>query len=159
MLTTTTTYDTIYAAYPLTMTAQPAPSLGPTLTTLYAYYGVNPETPAGGVGLTGQLQKVTAPNDATTRYTYDAFGRPASQRRPNVAFAAGASERYTYSDTAQPFKVEHWLRDDSAGDGVLYDYTFYDGLGQVIQTQGEGDASAAAYLVSTRSEASCRERV
>ncbi len=27
---------------------------------------------------------------------------------------------------------------------------FYDGLGQVVQTQGEGDAGAAAYLVSTR---------
>jgi RHS repeat-associated protein len=150
VLTTTTTYDTIYAAYPLTMTAQPAPSLGPTLTTLYAYYGVNPETPAGGVGLPGQLHKVTDPNGATTRYTYDAFGRPASQRRPNVAFAEYASERDTYRDTVQPFKVEHWLREGPGSNDVLYDYPFYDGLGQVIQTPGEGDASAAAYLVSTR---------
>ncbi len=55
-------------------------------------------------------------------------GRPASLRQPNVAFAVGASERYTYSDSTQPFKVEHWRRDDSASDGVLYDYTFYDGL-------------------------------
>ena len=99
------------------------------------------------MGLKGQLQKVSDANGAATRTTYDAFGRSASLRRPNVTFSDGASERYTYTDGNQPFKIEHWLRDDGPGDGLRYDYSFYDGLGQTLQVQGEGEAAS---VVSTR---------
>ncbi|MBK7201759.1 hypothetical protein [Candidatus Amarolinea dominans] len=144
-----TSYDTTFATYATSVTVMPTASLGGmTLTTSYAYYGINAE--AGGVGLKGQLQKETDANGAMTRYTYDAFGRVASLRRPNVTFSEGASERYTYTDMAganQPFKIEHWLRDDGPGDGLRYDYNFYDGLGQALQVEAEGEASS---VVSSR---------
>ena len=146
---TSTSYDATFAAYTTSVSVIPAASLGGmTLTTSYAYYGINAE--AGGVGLKGQLQTETDANGSATRYTYDAFGRAASLRRPNVTFSEGASERYTYTDVAganQPFKIEHWLRDDGPGDGLRYDYNFYDGLGQTLQVQTEGETPS---VVSSR---------
>ena len=146
---TSTSYDTTFGTYPLSVTTTPGAGGGATLTTSYAYYGINPES--GGSGLVGQLQKVTDPNSAVTRYTYDAFGRATELRRPGAgSFTAPASEQYFYHDNSIPFKIEHWLRDDGPGDGLRYDYTFYDGLGQALQAQAEGETSSTASVVSTR---------
>ncbi len=153
-LTTTTTYDNIYYAYPLMVTAQPAPGQGPTLTTIYRYYGINPES--GGFGLVGQFQTSTDPNSAVTRSTYDAFGRLIAVRRPGAGWSHAATEQYTYTMTA-PFTVKHALKDDALSDAVapgaatyLEDWTFYDGLGQVVQTQGEAGQSSNAIVVNNR---------
>ena len=91
----------------------PGPGGGTTLTTSYAYYGINQET--GGSGLRGQLQQETDPNGAATRTTYDAFGRALELRQPGAAFTNPATEQLAYTDAA-PYSVKHALRDDANGD-------------------------------------------
>jgi len=155
VLTITTTYDSLYAAYPLTVTAQPAPSQGPVLTTTIKYYGVNGES--GGGGLPGQVQVVYDANQAATRYSYDGFGRLTEVRRPGAGWSHAATAQYAYSDAPAPFTVRHSVKDDTLADSIppgsatyLEDWAFYDGLGQVVQTQGEAGQSNNAIVVHQR---------
>ena len=152
---TTTTYDGTFATYPLSVTVTPGPGGGTTLTTSYAYYGINQET--GGSGLRGQLQKETDPNGAATRTTYDTFGRALELRQPGAAFTNPATEQLAYTDAA-PYSVKHALRDDANGDTsstatYLDAWTFYDGLGQVLQTQAEGATGSQSVVVSQQANA------
>ena len=152
---TSTSYDTVFGTYPLSVTVMPGAGGGATLTTSYAYYGVNPEP--GGSGLAGQLQQETDPNAAATRYSYDAFGRALALRQPGAAFSNPATEQLTYTDAA-PYSVKHALRDDANGDTsstatYLDAWTFYDGLGQVLQTQAEGATSSQSVVVSQQANA------
>ncbi|MBX7233672.1 MAG: hypothetical protein K1X65_04755 [Caldilineales bacterium] len=150
---TTTVYDATFSVYPLSVTVTPAAGLGgATLTTSYAYYGINAE--AGGSGLTGQVQKATDPNGAVTRTSYDAFGRPLELRRPGAGFGNPATAKIAYTD-AIPFRVEQSQRDDANGDAnanatYLESYSFYDGLGQVLQTQAEGESAGAPVFASSQ---------
>jgi YD repeat-containing protein len=165
--TTTTVYNSHLHAYPLSVTIQPGTanggSGGATLTTSYKYYGINAE--AGGLGWFGQLQSTTDPNGAITSYDYDGFGRVTGIRRPVVnptdytppcsGFTCAATEVYAYADAPAPFTIYHAVRKDTQPDSVAtasyrQDWTFYDGLGQVIQTQAEGATPAQGVLVSTR---------
>jgi RHS repeat-associated protein/uncharacterized repeat protein (TIGR01451 family) len=158
--TTTTSYDSQLHVYPLSVTVQPGAGGGAALTTSYQYYGLNGE--ASGQGLFGQLQSVTDPNGAVTRYRYDDWGRVTELRRPAVdppgysapcsGFACAATEVYGYVNTP-PFTIYHAVRNDAQPDSVTtasyrQDWTFYDGLGQVIQTQVEGATPAQGVLVS-----------
>ncbi|MEI8082864.1 MAG: hypothetical protein WCI74_13585, partial [Actinomycetes bacterium] len=152
---TSTSYDATFGTYPTSVTTTPGTGGGATLTTSYTYYGINPA--AGGDGPKGQLQTVvdpnnTANNEVITRYTYDAFGRALELRQPGAAFANPATEKYAYTDAA-PYRVKHSLRDDANGDTnssatYLDDFTFYDGLGQVLQTQAEVANSSQSAVVS-----------
>ncbi len=157
---TSTSYDTSFGTYPLSVTTTPGAGGGATLTTSYAYYGINPES--GGYGLVGQLQKVVDPNAATTRYRYDGFGRALELRKPGTgSFSAAPSEMWLYADTASPTQVQHRVRADTGlasdppGATVTYleDYTFYDGLGQPLQTQAEVENSGQSAVVSRQSNA------
>ncbi|MDW8101075.1 MAG: RHS repeat-associated core domain-containing protein, partial [Anaerolineae bacterium] len=146
-------YDGTFRAYPLSVAVQPSPGQGPTLTTAYRRYGLNADT--GGAGLVGQLQQEIDPNGAITRYTYDGFGRLTEVRRPGVDFSHPATERYLYTDAPAPRIVRHGVRDDLNGEAspaATYreDWTIYGGLGDVIQTQEEGDQPTESLLVSLR---------
>ncbi len=160
---TTIGYDTGYAValYPVSETVTPAGNPAGALTTGYSYYNLT-GAEAGGSGRAGQLQAVTDPNGAVTRYSYDDFGRLKEVRRPGVEFTESASETYTYSDVpwpdfgaknpAQyPLRVHHALRTDASPDGsgsttYLDDWTYYDGLGQAIQTQTPGTTAGQAVI-------------
>jgi RHS repeat-associated protein/uncharacterized repeat protein (TIGR01451 family) len=152
--TTTTAYDTTFKTYPITQTTTPGAGGGATQTTSSKYYGVNAEGGQGS-GLVGQLQSVTDPNAAVTRLTYDVFGRVTEIRKPGAGWANPATEKYAYTDSPAPLAVKHSLRDDANDDAspaatYLEDWTYYDGLGQVIQTQREAAASNQNILVSTQ---------
>ncbi len=140
---TSTVYDDLFHAYPVSESVTPGAGGGATLTTSYRYYGVN--AASGGSGLTGQLQEVEDANGAITRYSYDTWGRPTALRRPGAGFDNPATETYEYVD-GSPFRVKHGLRNDANGDddanaSYVYDWTYYDGLGQVIQRRSAGDAA------------------
>jgi YD repeat-containing protein len=152
--TTTTTYDATFKTYPVTQITTPGAGGGVTLTTTLKYYGVS-GAEANGSGLAGQLQSSTDPNSAATRLTYDGFGRVTEIHKPGVGWANPATEKYAYTDSPAPLAVRHSLRDDQNGDAsgtatYLDDWAFYDGLGQVVQTQGEAASSSQSILVNTQ---------
>ena len=156
----TTTYDSLSHSQSIAVTSQPPAGQGPALTTTYQYYGFSGQA-GGGSGLHGQLQQQTNANGAVTRYSYDAWGRLTEVRQPGVDFAYPASERYTYRDGANPddpdgvyFRLQHSVRDDAFGDdspNATYreSWAFYDGLGQLIQTQDEATVAEASLASST----------
>ncbi len=151
-MATHTVYDTSFHIYPTTVTVQPGAWGGTTQTTSYRYYGVNAE--AGGGGLVGQVQTITDANGAVTRLSYDAFGRVIEIRKPGAEWSNPATEKYQYTDSPAPLRIMHSLRDDVNGDtsssaSYLDSYTFYDGLGQVVQTQTEIDNEAHSIIAST----------
>jgi hypothetical protein len=87
--------------------------------------------------------------------TYDGFGRVTEIHKPGVGWANPATEKYAYTDSPAPLAVRHSLRDDQNGDAsgtatYLDDWAFYDGLGQVVQTQGEAASSSQSILVNTQ---------
>jgi YD repeat-containing protein len=156
---TTTAYDRDFSAayavalYPFTLTVTPQSAGEQELTTSYRYYGLY-GAEAAGSGRVGQLQATIDANNAYTRYTYDDFGRMIALRQPGAAFSAPASESLSYSDVPYasfgvkdpnlyPLRIRHQVRNDTAGDGnggATYqdEWTYYNGLGQTIQTQKPG---------------------
>lgn len=162
-MTCTTTYDSSFHSYPIAVTVQPGAAGGPTLTTQYFRYGINADKDGNGqelgYGLAGQMQREQDPNTANTRYRYDTFGRLTELRKPGTGtFASAPSEKWTFYDTANPYKALQEVRDDAgnatdlpgtAGITYLQDWAFYDGLGRVIQTH-QTDETGAGILVSTR---------
>jgi YD repeat-containing protein len=165
---TTTSFDRDASAgytvpvYPFSQTVTPQ-NVGETpLTTTFRYYGLY-GAEAGGSGRAGQLQESTDPNLAITRYGYDEFGRLKEVRKPGAPFTAPASESITYSDTPYdafglkdpslyPLRVKHSVRSDTAGDGnggAIYqdEWTYYNGLGQAVQTQKPGMNASQTVVV------------
>ncbi|MBK9095279.1 MAG: RHS repeat protein [Anaerolineae bacterium] len=152
--TTTTAYDATFKTYPVTQTTTPGAGGGATLMTSNTYYGVS-GAEANGSGLAGQLQRSTDPNSAAIRLTYDVFGRVTEIRKPGAGWANPATEKYAYTDSPAPLAVRHSLRDDQNGDAsgtvtYLDDWAFYDGLGQVIQTQQEAASDSQSIVASTQ---------
>lgn len=152
--TTTTVYDTgvddgwpKLFAYPTSVTSLVVN--GRNLTTHYVWDK-----------LVGQVAQVIDPNNAVTSYSYDQWGRVTHVWQPGDDQANGhaATQVFTYSDYAAdsgaPFSVHIAQQDDAgSGDGFHHRWTFYDGLGQVIQTQAEGAAPSQGVLTSTRYDA------
>ena len=146
--TVTTSYDATFGTYPLSVTVTPGTGGGTTLTTSYAYYGINAE--AGGSGLKGQLQKETDPNGAATRYKYDVFGRAQAVARPDDTLDI-PTVSYAYYDTEQPFRIVTAVRETSGCGGCNHPtITFYDGLGQVLQTKAESQNGSEMIVTDTR---------
>ena len=146
--TVATSYDTTFAAYPLSVTVTPGTGAGATLTTSNRYYGINAE--AGGSGSVGQLQSVTDPNGAVTRYQYDVFGRPQAEARPGDTLDI-PTLNYAYYDAEQPFRIVTAVRETSGCGGCNHpSVTFYDGLGQVIQTKTEAQDGSEMIVTDTR---------
>jgi RHS repeat-associated protein len=130
--TTTTTYDTNYHTYPISvddpMTYQPV-VLG------YDY--------AKGV-----LTSVTDPNGVTTTATYDAFGRLATVRRPGDGTGT-PSVSLSYTIPSAPFTNNPFYTDATQKVDDAHTFTvrkYYNGLGQLIQTQIVGAEVDGAIL-------------
>jgi RHS repeat-associated protein len=144
---TTTTYDPLHHSF---VTAVMTPYLAPglALTTSYSYYGIN--AAAEGSGLPGQLQQVSDPNQALTRYAYDNLGRLAAEARPGDSLALPTTS-YVYTDTLLPPATARFDREQSGCAGCLRPtLTFFDGLGRPIQTKAETQDYAEMVVADTR---------
>ena len=84
---------------------------------------------------TGQVTRVTDPNGAVSRASYDGFGRLLQVIRPGDS-ATRPSVAYTYAYGAAPNRLLAVAKDGSA-DGGRHTVQFYDGLGRLIATKTE----------------------
>ncbi|MEW5871106.1 MAG: hypothetical protein AB1894_17660 [Chloroflexota bacterium] len=118
--TSTTDYDPLYHTYALTQTNP----LGHTVSYTYDY----------NLGLPLSL---TGPNGAATTVTasYDLFGRPWQVVRPDDDGDHPTME-FSYHDADSPYWVE--LRQRITGSQYAVYRRFYNGLGQVVQSQTGG---------------------
>jgi len=113
---TTTTYDTTWKMYPLTVTN----ALSQATTYEYNY-------------VLGKVKKVTGPNGSTTAtsYEFDEFGRLTKVIRPSDSPTYPTIE-YAYYDTNSPLRIIEKDRIVSSGVDVAM-IRFYNGIGQLIQ--------------------------
>jgi RHS repeat-associated protein len=145
--TTATTYDPLHRTF-VTAGTTPQNAQGQALTTSYAYYGVNAE--ATGSGLPGQLQQVSDPNQAVTRYAYDGLGRLTAEARPGDSLALPTTS-YVYTDTLLPPVAARYDRERSGcASCVRPTLTFFDGLGRAIQTKTESQDFVEMVVADTR---------
>ena len=91
------------------------------------YYGVDGVWPIDGAY--GQVASVTDPNGATVRTVYDAVGRVSQVTQPDGAWT---TTRYEALGTVGS---QHVRTDSQSG---LSTWTYVDGLGRPIKTQGTG---------------------
>jgi len=88
---------------------------------------------------TGQLLSSTDPNLQTSTSVYDALGRLIKAIGPNDT-AEYPSVMYEYDLTTQPTKVTKKIKIDYvATPTYLTSYSFYDGLGRLIETKSPGE--------------------
>jgi RHS repeat-associated protein len=126
---TTTIYDSVQFSYPI----QTTNALGKSVQTVY--YGINEGVGDAiiGLGLPGQV-KFTQDYNAQKNYNiYDSLGRITKAIGPlDTEGYPGAI--YEYDLSAQPIKVVRKVKGDySAQPEYLTSYSFYDGLGRVIE--------------------------
>ncbi|MFH0971271.1 MAG: toxin TcdB middle/N-terminal domain-containing protein [Candidatus Micrarchaeota archaeon] len=90
---------------------------------------------------TGNLLSQTDANGFSTSFEYDSFGRAIKEIQPYDS-SAFPTKSYTYEfDGIAPEKVKISLREQN-GTGNTYDsYSFYDGLGNLIQSKSEAENS------------------
>jgi uncharacterized repeat protein (TIGR01451 family) len=161
---TETFYDSRFQAYPVCVKNAKSQFTRP------RYYGVpgsaeagcttaagdaawNGATPVDG-RFFGLLQDETDANNAVTTYRWDTQGRIARVIRPGDD-DTNPTLRFSYTaygGPSQPFWIKQEARDNapSAAAAYLETRTFYDGLGQVIQTQTEGANSGQNRIISTQ---------
>ncbi len=145
--TTQTFYDTTYHQFPITVTN----AVGHTSHT--EYYGVNDSEciPAGYHF--GAVCRSYGPNgpDTATLYTYDPFGRLTKVIRPYDSDTDPTIE-YVYDDfySGPTTRVQTFYRETSGCPGCVRQmFTFYDGLGQKIQTKAEAEDGAEVVVTNT----------
>ncbi len=144
--TTTTTYDSTYHIYPLTVTN----ALGHTVAT--QYYGVNGiplDDGQGFKGLFGQIKSAQDPNAVISYNTYDDLGRLEKSIGPNdsIDYPAAINE-YDLDVTdplADPLKLTKRIKvvnSPSSWDYPDYyiSYSFYDGMGRLIESKSPAEA-------------------
>ncbi|MBA4376541.1 MAG: hypothetical protein C0401_10275, partial [Anaerolinea sp.] len=117
--TTTTTYDSTYHTYPVSVINALNQS------TIYSY-NLN-------VGL---LEAITDANNATTIARYDDFGRMVKVVAPGDT-ELSPTLSISYYDTRVPFQVDLDQKLSAAGT-TMRTSQFYNGLGKMIQTQTAG---------------------
>lgn len=135
-----------------------------------AYYGVPGSTDANcttsnGPAVTnerfGLVYEQRDPNNAVTTANYDQWGRLTGVWQPGETQGShGATQVYTYTNyagTSSPFKVAQSQRSDANGGGSTPAYvdswTFYDGLGRVIQTQNRAPTATTSFVIDLRPNA------
>lgn len=149
--TTTITYDTPYALYPV-LTQLTATGIEPQ-TTVYEIYGFNGVALDGFQVQTGLLKKMTNPNGTYMVYEYDPFGRlfatyddEVDRQTLNNALDGNPLKRYRYWDnswsgTTTPFAITEQTRPQTypdpapTGQYSLDVIGYYDGFGRTFQTR------------------------
>ncbi|MBT3689741.1 hypothetical protein HOG11_00090, partial [bacterium] len=96
---------------------------------------------------TGNILSSEDLNGLVEEKTYDEFGRLTKVERtdPVSTTTMVILEQYTYYDTADPFKVKKEIKVDATN--WIDTYTYFDGLGRVIQTREEWEDSD--YIVTS----------
>ena len=129
--TTIALYDTVQHCYPIQVTNV----LGQTVKTVY--YGINesPTEPIIGSGLIGQVKYTQDPNNQKTYNIYDTLGRLIKVIGPNdTPDYPGVT--YEYDLSTPPIKVTKRVKIDyTLSPKYLNTYSFYDGLGRLIQSK------------------------
>ncbi len=120
--TTTTTYDSTFHLYPITVT--PPTVNGVTLTESATYdYRM------------GLIASVTDPNAQVTSAQYDVFGRMILLVKPGDTTAA-PSMTAIYADWEQPYRYVYYQKDPTPGSlGSRFTSSYYDGLGRKLQSK------------------------
>lgn len=143
--TTTTTYDTTYYIFPLTVTNH----LGHTVTS--QYYGVNGislNDGQGFKGLFGQVKSAQDPNGVISYSTYDDLGRLEKVIGPNDSINyPGAVSEYDLDVTdplTDPLKITKRVKAKDNPASLDYPdyyigYSFYDGIGRMIEAKSPAE--------------------
>lgn len=135
--TTTTTFDPIFHALPVTQVN-----------------AATQTTQADYDDRMGTLTSVTDPNNATTSAVYDVFGRMAKLIKPGDSTSFPTVE-WVYNDTEIPVRYVTRQREVSNNATYRATQTFYDGVGQAIQTKlqsGRDTQGAASQVIITDTE-------
>ncbi|MBE2235408.1 MAG: hypothetical protein IAE85_18070, partial [Anaerolinea sp.] len=165
---TETFYDSGFQAFPVCVKN----ALGHAAKT--RYYGVPGSTSSGCTTTAGSAafdgngqpisdryfglpEDVTDANNALSSFAYDVWGGLTHIWRPgdfrDQGHGATEIAIYTpYSSANAPFRVQKRQRDDLGGGNpasYLDSYTFYDGLGRVIQAQNESEYTGQRLVAST----------
>lgn len=130
--TTTTTYDPIFRAYPLSQVSPPTPNVPAGLTTAWEYDFDN-----NGVNdyILGLPTRETDPNGNATSARYDAFGRMSMLIRPGDSVAS-PTLTFAYSN-AFPFTTTLTQKINAAQSYTIT--RIYDGMGRQTRSMS-GDA-------------------
>jgi RHS repeat-associated protein len=133
--TTTIQYDDDVHTFPLQVTNPK------TQTATASFYGIG--DPDLGDGLFGQVKAMTDANGLTTEYRYDEFGRVTRVKRPgDLGWDVGQVStilEYFEPVSDQPLQFHSRQRDDASGDGYFDSWQFYNGLGQLLQSQSQAE--------------------
>jgi len=131
---TTTNYDGTYHWFPVKV-------CGLNLCTETYYYGVNPNAsvPSGGSGLFGQVQCVKDANEVRTAYSYDAYGRLVKVLMPGDVGWADAQVSGRNSYVSDGIIGRQRIINYLGQNGILWQETYYDGLGRTIQVHQKAD--------------------
>ena len=133
-----TIYDTQHHAYPLETRAYY--NTNQYYSTFYSY-----DNNDGNIRM-GLLTRLTDPNNAITTAGYDVFGRITSIVRPGDSTGT-PTMRFTYNQTSSLF----WTQAEQLISGSTYYKTrrFYNGLGQLMQTQEDATVGGSLQTVVT----------
>ncbi|MBI4332947.1 MAG: hypothetical protein HY673_16900, partial [Chloroflexi bacterium] len=138
----TTTYDAIYRTYPVAETISPT---------------VNGVTQRQTAAYDYRFAKPTALTDtanlAATSYAYDTFGRTVKVWQPTEPTSVKPTQQVTITDGSPgvPTMVLVESRTDLGGTNTpaLYrQWSFYDGLGRLVQTQADSDTAGQVMVKS-----------
>lgn len=146
-------YDDVYHTFVVSSTN----ALAQTTTTVYDNPTDDFDQMQLAFGLAYQALEPSGQIAPTTVFTstYDVYGRLVSLDRP---LGADPDEAWVYNDydqaNGQPQSILHKQADGVATpapqSGYLATWTYYDGLGRVVQTQGERDDAGTQTVVASR---------
>ena len=139
---TTTAYDTTAGSWPM-LYAYPTSMTQPLVgVTTYTWNKV-----------LGQVTRVVDPNSAITSYLYDDWGRQTKMWQPGeISGTTSATIEMVYTNYgggSAPFTVQKRQLETQGGATYLDSWTFYDGVGRIIQTQAETATANQSVLVSS----------
>ncbi len=97
----------------------------------------------------GLIKSETDANNQTTTYNYDSLGRLSRVLMPGDS-ASNPTLKYSYSNLSggvinPPYRVTAQQRTDT---GYITGRSFYNGLGQLIQNQGESDDNSKVMVIN-----------